>query len=169
VENRSDDMLVRVFTKVFISEFLKASAIFGKFQTAHDGSSFYDLVSKDPPAAIAKLTDGRSEKLLQILIEDLQCALIEWALQRMEEKGFKRRTESVLADFWNRVFLQIGVNPKIDVVKLSQQMRLELPIRTPRSSSFPYEKLKEITETYAQALDAASRIKKIQGRPSSPS
>ncbi len=165
MNNQNNDKLLRLFADVFISEFLKASAIHFKFLTRRDGSSRYDAVSTDPPAAIERFTKGRPEKFVDILVAHLKDALIEWALEKMGEEGYKKRLESVLADFWNRAFLNMALNPRVDLIKFSRQSRLELPIKTPRSSSFPYDKTKEIAETYEQALEAASRIKKYKGDP----
>jgi len=165
VKNQNEDKLLSVFIDVVISEFRKSSAIHLKFLTRPDGSSVYDEVSRDPPAAIDRFTKGRSEKFIDILVAHVEDALIEWALEKMGEEGFKKRLESALADFWNRAFLNMAFNTKLDLLKFSRQGRLELPIQTPRSSSFPYDKIKEIAQTYDQALDAANIIKKHKGDP----
>ena len=165
MNNSNEDKLLRVFADVFISEFLKASAIHGKFRTRPDGLSLYDVLSADPLAAIERFTKGRPQRLVNILVARLKRALIEWALEKMGEHGFKKRAESVLADFWNRAFLSMAFDPRANLVEFSRQMRLELPIKTPRSSSFPYDKTKEMVETYEQTLKAASRIKKYKGDP----
>jgi hypothetical protein len=159
MENHNRNDTLETFCKVFLDEFLKASAIHEKFLMRPDGSSLYDERAADPIKAIEKLSAGKPERFLNILFLQLNRALIEWALEKMGGDGFKSRTEAALADFWNRAFFAIHFNPGVSLVEVARQTRLELPIKTPRPSRFPYHKLKEISETYEAALAAAKKIR----------
>lgn len=155
------------FFELFIKEFLKESAIVWESTVRKEGDQWVSLhndVIADPTHFLNKWADDKQEELKDCMLEKFESALIAWALEKMGEDEFRNRIERALADFWRQILVSPRPRPKrSNLIELAEHAILKIPIKTSRATVFPYDRIKEIKETYEEAKRAATEIKTIHG------
>lgn len=146
-----------LFFRLFLQKFVRASGIWWRFLTDREGKSLHQVVGDKPQKALEQFTGGKTDLLRRIMLDKLEAALIQWAIEKMGD-DFEKYVGRALERFFTGVML--SPRPKRSFLDGARESPLYFPVQLSKEPGFPFDRLSELKREYKTVLSRVSQIKR---------